>query len=110
MVGFDRSSVSGTIRLVREMSQVVTQHKGGGPPKETTPPVFLGFPEGSRARDGRVKEPKLGLFQIAKKVRERHKKRHKETTRRHKERDARRQTDRQTETYWDAGGETEAQP
>ncbi|XP_026193103.1 1-acyl-sn-glycerol-3-phosphate acyltransferase CHLREDRAFT_174358, partial [Cyclospora cayetanensis] len=67
VVGFDRNSVAGTVRLVREMSQVVKEYTRGNLQKKT-PPVFLGFPEGSRARDGRVKSPKLGLFQIAKKL------------------------------------------
>ncbi|OEH73792.1 putative 1-acyl-sn-glycerol-3-phosphate acyltransferase [Cyclospora cayetanensis] len=98
VVGFDRNSVAGTVRLVREMSQVVKEYTRGASTESSqagsfsgevspgeqpfmqpsvctsenlqkkTPPVFLGFPEGSRARDGRVKSPKLGLFQIAKKL------------------------------------------
>ncbi|KAL8274466.1 hypothetical protein Esti_001626 [Eimeria stiedai] len=74
VVGFERNCVSGTLRLIRELSRVMLQHKtaaaageaGKGGPFGA--PVFLGFPEGSRARDGRIKPPKLGLFQIAQRL------------------------------------------
>ena len=48
--------------------EVRVQWREGTQLKEEGAPVFLGFPEGRRARDGRAKAPKLGLFQIAKKV------------------------------------------
>ncbi|KAL8430950.1 hypothetical protein Efla_006557 [Eimeria flavescens] len=78
VVGFERNCLSGTLRLIRQLGGVVRQHRAAKRQQgaEETPssapclnaPVFLGFPEGRRARDGRLKPPKLGLFHIAQRL------------------------------------------